>query len=98
MLAQDIFQFDSGTFIKGDFTLSFIDLHFLVVALPLGGPVEQIEVGIDRKLCLLQAPVTIGLHPNLEVTADPDFPQRVRQKFGRTVRLEWRRLSQSLPV
>src|SRR5580704_4122900 len=97
-LPQNIFQLYAAAFIEGDFTFSFVDLHILFVSGAFGGTIEEIKIGVDRKLGRFQTPVTIRLHPDFQVSLYPDFSQRVGEQLRAAYRFERRDLAKSLIV
>jgi hypothetical protein len=79
--SQYILKGDSFTFVKTDLTFPRIDLRFLMALSIHGGPVEQVEIGIQVKPGRFQAAVAGRFHGDRNMPPNPDFTQRIAQQF-----------------
>src|SRR5579884_1781757 len=89
----------SAAFIEPDFRLAFVQFDFSCrPPCGLGRTVEQVEVGTDGKLRLLQAAVAIAFDLDLEMTANPNFAERITEQLHGSVGVERSGLAKILVV
>jgi len=98
ILAQNVFQPDPFPFIEGDLAFPLVNLYFFLVISPGIGAIKEIEIGIDRKVRRLQATIALRPYPDLQMTANPDFPKSVSKKLDRASHLQRRRLLKPLII
>src|SRR5579863_2674805 len=97
VLPQNIFQLQTASLVERDLRFALVDLHFVLPRRRcILGPVEQIEIGVDRKPCGFQAPVAIRLDGHVEVTLHSNLSKRVTEEFRRALRVQGCGLSEPL--